>query len=238
LWVNGQLLIDKWHDDTNTDAAGSTALTGGQQYTVRIEYYDNTNPADAIFEWESASQTRQVVSQDVLFSSNLPPTLAAIPNAAITAGQTLLITNSATDPDVPPQTLTWSLLNPPAGAVINATNGVLTWRPAIAQSPSTNLLSVVVTDNGTPPLSATQSFKVVVLRPVAPALTAPMVVAGTFRCSISGSGGPDYSVYSTTNLSSGWQLLLVTNPVALPFLFTDPAPANFQQRYYRVVLGP
>src|SRR5208283_4867159 len=44
LWVNGQLLIDKWHDDINTDTTGSISLTGGQQYPVTIEYYDNTNP--------------------------------------------------------------------------------------------------------------------------------------------------------------------------------------------------
>src|SRR6185437_15885100 len=33
LWVEGQLLIDKWQDDaTGRDATGSIALTGGQQY--------------------------------------------------------------------------------------------------------------------------------------------------------------------------------------------------------------
>jgi hypothetical protein len=30
----------------------------------------------------------------------------------------------------------------------------------------------------------------------------------------------------------------VTNPVVLPFLFTDPASGNFPQRFYRVLLGP
>ena len=72
LWVNGQLLIDKWHDDTNTDATGSIALTGGQRYDLRIEYYNNTNPASAILEWNSASQTREIVPGGVLFP-NPPP---------------------------------------------------------------------------------------------------------------------------------------------------------------------
>jgi autotransporter-associated beta strand protein len=238
LWVNGQLLIDKWHDDLNTDAAGSIALTGGQQYPLIIEYYDNTNPADAIFEWDSASQSRQVVPQGVLFSSNVPPTLAAISNAVITAGQTLLLTNAATDSGGPAQTLTWTLAGSPAGASINATNGVLTWRPAIAQSPSTNLFTVVVTDNGTPPLSATQDFSVIVLRPARPVFSSPASTAGGFQTLISGSAGPDYSVYATTNLSGSWQLLQLTNPAALPFLFIDSTTSNLPQRYYRVLLGP
>jgi autotransporter-associated beta strand protein len=238
LWVNGQLLIDKWRDDTNTDVAGSMSLTGGQQYPLIIEYYDNTNPADAIFEWDSASQTRQVVPQGVLFSSNTPPTLAAISNAVITAGQTFLLTNSATDSDVPAQALTWALASSPAGASINATNGVLTWRPAIAQSLSTNSFTVVVTVNGIPPLSATQSFNVAVLLPATPVLGAPTLASGTFRCYVGGSVGPDYSVYAATNLASGWQLLLVTNPATVPFVFIDPTPLNSQQRYYRIMLGP
>ena len=61
LWVNGQLLIDKWHDDLNTDATGQHRAH--RRPTIQREhyYYDNTNPADAVFEWDSASQTRQVV---------------------------------------------------------------------------------------------------------------------------------------------------------------------------------
>ena len=238
LWVNGQPLIDKWHDDANgTDADGSIALTGGQQYNVLIEYYNNTNPASALFEWDSASQTRQVVPQGVLFPA-ASPVLAPLANTTIIAGQTLLVTNSATDTNFPAQTFTWSLASAPTGASINSTNGLLTWRPAIAQSPSTNTVTVTVTDNGTPYLSATQSFSVTVLRPLTPTFASPGLAAGTFRSSINGSIGPDYSIYAATNLLGGWQLLLTTNPTTLPFLFTDTTSTNLPQRYYRVLLGP
>ncbi|HTQ51674.1 MAG TPA: PA14 domain-containing protein, partial [Candidatus Acidoferrales bacterium] len=238
LWVNGQLIIDKWHDDTNTDVAGSIALIGGQQYDLQVEYYDNTNAASAVLEWDSASQAREIVPQGVLFPANTPPVPSAVGNATITAGQTLLVTNTATDGDVPPQTLTWSLAAQPAGAIINATNGVLVWRPAISQSPSTNLFAVVVTDSGAPAMSATEYFSVFVLRPATPYFSLPSVAAGTFQFMVNGSVGPDYSVYASTNLSSGWQLLLMTNPAALPFLFTDPISSGIQQRYYRTLLGP
>src|SRR5438874_13629032 len=38
----------------------------------------------------------------------------------------------------------------------------MTWTPTEAQGPSTNTLTTVVTDNGVPPLSATNSFTIVV----------------------------------------------------------------------------
>jgi Putative Ig domain/Glycosyl hydrolases family 2, TIM barrel domain len=173
-----------------------------------------------------------------LLPTNTPPVLTPIANATITAGQTLLVTNAATDADVPTQTLTWSLATKPTGATINATNGLITWRPTISQSPSTNLFSVVVTDNGTPPLISTQKFSVFALRPATPVLSSPTTANGEFQCRINGSIGPDYSIYTTTNLSSGWQLLLTTNPTTLPFQFTDSNFSDFQQRYYRVLLGP
>ena len=44
---------------------------------------------------------------------NSPPSLAPISNRTVNAGITLTITNSATDPDLPYQTLTFSLLDAP-----------------------------------------------------------------------------------------------------------------------------
>jgi len=238
LWVNGQLLIDKWHDDANsTDVTGSVALTGGQQYNVEIAYYDNTNTASAVLEWDSASQALQVVPEAVLFPA-APPTLASVSNATLTAGQTLTVTNSVTDTNFPGQTFTWNLAASPAGVGLNSTNGLVTWRPAIAQSPSTNLIAVAVTDNGVPFLSATQSFNVAVWQPTMPVFAAPIFTAGIFQFSIGGSSGPDYSIYGTTNLLGSWQLLLTTNPASLPFNFADSTWTNYPQRYYRVLLGP
>ena len=83
--------------------------------------------------------------------TNQPPVLAAIPNQSIMAGRTLLVTNLASDPNIPPLPLTFSLLNAPTNAAINSTSGVFTWRPTIAQSPSTQTVAVVVADNGCRP---------------------------------------------------------------------------------------
>jgi hypothetical protein len=169
--------------------------------------------------------------------TNTPPVLAALSNVTITAGQLLLVTNFASDSDIPAQSLTWNLASKPVGATIDA-SGIILWRPTISQSPSTNAFKVVVTDTGVPSMSATQSFSVTVTRPVAPTFASPIIVSGTFRSVVSGSVGPDYSVYASTNLANSWQLLLQTNPIALPFEFVDPNFTNFQQRFYRVILGP
>src|SRR5262249_11361894 len=74
---------------------------------------------------------------------------------------TLIVTNTATDVDLPPDSLTYTLLNPPAGAAIDG-NGVIAWTPSLTQGPSTNSITTVVTDDAAPQLSATTSFLVFV----------------------------------------------------------------------------
>jgi len=75
---------------------------------------------------------------------------------------TLVVTNFATDSDLPANKLTFSLQSAPDGMSLDPSSGVLTWTPTEAQRPSTNLITVVVTDDGTPPLSDTNSFTVAV----------------------------------------------------------------------------
>ena len=101
----------------------------------------------------------------VVYRPNTPPVLGAISDQTVYANTLLTFTASATDTDQPPQTLTFSLgAGAPTGASIT-TGGVFTWTPTAAQAPSTNTISVIVTDSGAPQMSATNSFNVVVYRP-------------------------------------------------------------------------
>jgi hypothetical protein len=95
------------------------------------------------------------------------PVLLAQTDVTVMELTTLTVTNTAIDTDLPPLGLVYSLVNPPAGASID-TSGVITWTPDEAQGPSTNTLTTVVTDNGVPPLSATNSFTVTVVSPAKP----------------------------------------------------------------------
>jgi hypothetical protein len=95
---------------------------------------------------------------------NTAPVLTAIGSQTVTLGQTLTFRASATDTDQPPQTLTFSLGAGAAGnATINPASGLFTWAPVTA--PSINFFSIIVTDNGSPSLSATQTFAVTVYLP-------------------------------------------------------------------------
>jgi hypothetical protein len=94
---------------------------------------------------------------------NSAPILAPIQNYTINEGSRLLVTNQVTDYDIPAQTFSWALgPGAPSGAAINPTNGIFSWLPTVHQGPSTNILTVIVTDSGVPPLSATQQFTVIV----------------------------------------------------------------------------
>lgn len=81
-------------------------------------------------------------------ASNQPPVLTAMSNQQLIAGVPFSFAANAFDPDVPAQSLAFSLVNPPAGAVINSTNGLVAWRPTMAQIGSSNLFQVVVTEAG------------------------------------------------------------------------------------------
>ncbi len=101
---------------------------------------------------------------------NTPPVLAAITNQTVNVGQTVAFTASATDTDQPPQTLTFALLAGATNATLNTNSGAFSFRPLVTQANSTNAFTLKVSDNGTPVLSATQSFSVVVNPLSAPAV--------------------------------------------------------------------
>jgi hypothetical protein len=98
-----------------------------------------------------------------------PPSALILPNQSnitLTDLTTLTVINTATNPNVPANPITYQLINPPAGATID-NNGIITWTPTLNQSPSTNLFTTVVTTTvtsaaGTSTIRSTNSFVVTV----------------------------------------------------------------------------
>jgi hypothetical protein len=168
---------------------------------------------------------------------NTPPAIAAVPNQTANAGVTLLVTNIASDPDLPAQTLTFSPANPfPANASVNSSSGLFSWRPLVSQANTTNLIQVQVTDDGSPPLSATNSFDVVVNAVTNPMISSVNYSPGQVSMTVNGPQGPDYTLWTSTNLMD-WQALFITNSPAIPLVITDTNSAD-PVRFYRFQIGP
>jgi hypothetical protein len=78
---------------------------------------------------------------------NEPPVIAGVPAAATMPELApYTFTATATDADLPANTLTYSLVGAPAGAGIDGTTGVFTWTPTEAQGPGSYPFAVRVSD--------------------------------------------------------------------------------------------
>ena len=136
-----------------------TEAQGPGVYPITIQVQDGTT---------GAQETINVTVNEV----NAAPVLAAIGNKSGAVGNEITFTATATDSDIPTNTLTFSLdAGAPAGATIDPTTGVFSWTPS---AQGTFSVTVRVTDNGTPVLDdfETISINVGVVN-VAPVLVQP-----------------------------------------------------------------
>ncbi len=136
----------------------------GPSTNVFTTIVSDTNPPAINTKSFSITNTFTVVVQE----SNSPPVFVLTPpDRTIAPGVVLSITNSATDSDVPTNTLTYVLTNGPSGATINTNTGVISWTPSGAQDQTTNVFTTVVSDSNplafnSTKLSATNSFTIIV----------------------------------------------------------------------------
>ncbi len=163
--------------------------------------------------------------------------LAPIGNQTVNVGQTVAFTASATDTDQPPQTLTFSLLSGIGSATLNTNSGAFSWRPAVTNANTTNAFALKVADNGSPIMSATQSFTVTVNPLTQPTAASVVLNNGQLGFQVSGQAGPDYAVQVSSNLFI-WSTLFITNSPAMPFSWTDTNAATLPAQFYRIKVGP
>jgi PA14 domain len=83
LWVNGQLVIDSWVNQSGAvEHSGTIALTTNLQ-DILVEYFENTGNADVALSWDSPSQAKQVIQMSQLYpaaAAPAPPALTATVN--------------------------------------------------------------------------------------------------------------------------------------------------------------
>ena len=100
-----------------------------------------------------------------LTGTNAAPQLVPMPTEFVVAeGNPLTVTNQVTDPDLPFDAFTFALgPGAPSGINLNPTNGVLAWTPIESDGPSVSTFQVIVGDDGSPRLFATNTLTITVL---------------------------------------------------------------------------
>jgi hypothetical protein len=122
---------------------------GDTQIGVRVT--DNGMPA------MSATTTLTVA----VARMNHAPTLDVITDPQVDEGSLLMLTASGQDTDDPADNLTYTLApGAPQGAMLDSDTGVFTWTPDENDGPGTFPVTITVTDDGVPPLSASRPFTI------------------------------------------------------------------------------
>ncbi len=165
----------------------------------------------------------------VMKAPNNAPALPTQVNRMSNELTLLTVTNTASDNDWPANLLSYQLLVAPSGAQMDG-SGVITWTPTAAQGSSTNTFTTVVTDNGTPPLSATNSFQVIVNRRARLSLLSK--TNNTVNLGILGRSNIIYTLQFSSNLTD-WVAAQTTNSAFDIFQLIDTnAPTMI--RIYRI----
>src|SRR6185295_13969927 len=161
----------------NPPAGASINSSGLITWTPTETEGPGTNTITAVVNDGTVSVTNSFVV--VVTEANAAPVLPTVSQQTVAEGSLLSVSDAATDSDIPANTLTYSLVNPPAGASINS-SGLITWTPSEAQGPTTNTITAVVND-GT--VNVTNAFVVVVtevnVAPILPTITQQTVAEGS-----------------------------------------------------------
>lgn len=92
LWVNGQLMLEKWEELYPTDFTSKTInLVAGQKYDIKLEYFNSDSRSALELGWSSASTPQEYIPLSQLFSSPIsaPGNQAPIANAGSDVTMTL-----------------------------------------------------------------------------------------------------------------------------------------------------
>jgi hypothetical protein len=129
------------------------AYSGSGTYSITVTATDNGSPPLS----DSTAFTINVLPV------NHPPNFLSIPAQIVerTVALQVPVQEYVSDPDIPAQTLHYSLASgAPTGAAIDPDSGLFTWAPASDVPIGSYTIGAIVTDTGSPPLSASMSFTV------------------------------------------------------------------------------
>lgn len=124
LWVNGELLINKWPGNGSSSASGTFTgiidLVAGKRVPIVLEHWENNGDASCQLRWQSASVAKQLIPTNRLFPQTAPQILS---NSAQLYLQNSGTKNFQVTASGNPTSFAASGL--PAGWTLNPTTGVL-----------------------------------------------------------------------------------------------------------------
>ena len=69
LFVNNQLIVDNWVNQSVTEKSGTIGLLAGQKYDIKMEYFENKGRAVAELRFSSPSVPKQIIPTSSLFTN-------------------------------------------------------------------------------------------------------------------------------------------------------------------------
>ncbi len=149
------------------DAGGLFSIdanTGVITVANALDYETATSHSVTVVAASSDTSTSNATFTINITDTNDAPVLAAIGNQTVDELATLSFSATATDSDLPADTLTYSLdaTSLAAGMTIDANTGVFAWTPTEGQVGTAPSVTITVTDNGTGNLIDSETFTITV----------------------------------------------------------------------------
>ena len=239
--TNGFLLT--WFAPTNdlfkVQWTASLAPTSWQNFSNIVAYDLFISPTNSRFTFfDNGSQTGGFGPTRFYRLLLLVPNTLTLPpqsNLVVSVSSAVTVTNTATDSDTN-AVLTYLLTSSPSGTLISS-NGIITWMNA-TPSGIASRFTTLVTDNGVPSASATNTFTVFVAP--FPAITNVIVTSTNVTLQWSAPTNYQFNVQWTTNLVPvvNWFTFpaIITSANGI-FSFTD-TNAPWLMKFYQLVLSP
>jgi hypothetical protein len=73
LWVDGELVIDEWSNQSAREWSGDISLQAGERYAIKMEYFEGRGRATAKLLWSRPGVDKEVVPSSRLYLPGTPP---------------------------------------------------------------------------------------------------------------------------------------------------------------------
>jgi len=126
LWVNNQLVIDRWVTGAG-DTTSTISLQAGVKYNIQLDYFQSGGNALAHLSWYSPSQARQIIPSNRLYPAASAPAAVTSPLTAIAfLGQPFAFTVTGAN-----SAGAFTANGLPQGLTLNSANGVIRDRKSV-----------------------------------------------------------------------------------------------------------